>query len=307
MAATQTIPSPAQQFYDDLVRHGLIVPVGIAGAFGRSAVFEEVLEGVRHMLDREIEEDCAERLLFPPILDRAVLEKSEFLDSFPHLAGSVFSFDGTDVEHNELIARTHSGKPWADLQKMTGVVLNPAACYPVYPTCTGTLPEHGRLIEMENWVFRHEPSAEATRMQAFRVREMVRISAPATVLAWRDAWVERGLDILRGMGLPARAAPASDPFFGRGGRLLAVNQREQKLKIELLVDVLGEGAPTAVASFNYHQDHFGRTFDIHTPNGEIAHSACLGFGLERVVMALFRIHGFDPGRWSVYLRGQLWA
>ena len=28
-----------------------------------------------------------------------------------------------------------------------------------------------------------------------------------------------------------------------------------------------------------------------------AHSACVGFGLERIALALFRKHGFDPDRW----------
>ena len=33
-----------QKFYDGLVKHGLSVPVGVQGAFGRGAVFEDVLE-----------------------------------------------------------------------------------------------------------------------------------------------------------------------------------------------------------------------------------------------------------------------
>jgi hypothetical protein len=32
-----------QGFYDGLVKHGLIVPVRVQGAFGRGAVFEDVL------------------------------------------------------------------------------------------------------------------------------------------------------------------------------------------------------------------------------------------------------------------------
>ncbi len=36
-------------------------------------------------------------------------------------------------------------------------------------------------------------------------------------------------------------------------------------------------------SFNCHQDHFLRLYGIHSQDGEIAHTACLGFGLERIV------------------------
>jgi seryl-tRNA synthetase len=112
--------------------------------------------------------------------------------------------------------------------------------------------------------------------------------------------------MLTSLGLPARSDVASDPFFGRGGKILATNQKEQKLKFEILVPVISRSDPTAVCSFNFHQDHFGSTFDIRTPDGEVANTACLGFGLERVTMALFRTHGFDPKSWPQPVRARLW-
>ena len=180
---------------------------------------------------------------------------------------------------------------------MTDVVLTPAACYPVYPSFTGTIPAQGHLVDMQNWVFRHEPSPEPTRMQAFRVREFVRVGTPEVVVEWRDMWLGRGVELLQSLGLPAKSDVASDPFFGRGGRMLAGTQREQKLKFEVLVPVISEEKPTAVCSFNYHQDHFGKIFDIKTPTGDLAQTACLGFGLERCVMALFKTHGMVPAAW----------
>jgi seryl-tRNA synthetase len=284
-------------FYDALVEHKLIIPVGVPGAFGRGAVFEDVLRRFDSAVSRIAKDDGAERMLFPPILDRRVFEKSEFMDSFPQLAGSVFSFAGSDEQHNALRVRIGAHEPWGDLLSMTGVVLSPAACYPVYPSFTGTLSNTGRLVDMQNWVFRHEPSPDPTRMQAFRVREFVRAGTPDVVVAWRDVWLERGLALLRSLGLPARSVAASDPFFGRGGRMLAASQREQELKFEVVIPILSEEAPTAVCSFNYHQDHFGKIFSIRTPDGAIAQTACLGFGMERVVMALFGTHGFVPADW----------
>ncbi|HEY1334850.1 MAG TPA: hypothetical protein VGF31_11390, partial [Myxococcaceae bacterium] len=62
---------------------------------------------------------------------------------------------------------------------------------------------------------------------------------------------------------------------------------------------------TAVCSFNYHQDHFGRLFEISLPDGSIAHTACLGFGLERATLALFRRHGLDPREWPAAVRAVL--
>jgi len=190
---------------------------------------------------------------------------------------------------------------------MTHVCLNPAACYPVYPTLKGTVPAAGRLITLFAWVFRHEPSIEPTRMQAFRVREYVCCGSPEQVVGWRNTWLKRGVDLLQSLGLPARSDVASDPFFGKGGKMLATSQLEQQLKFEVLVPVISEENPTATCSFNYHQDKFGEAFDIRTPDGETAHTACLGFGLERVTMALFQTHGFDPAAWPPFVRQKLWS
>ncbi len=289
-----------------LVEHGLIVPTRVPGTFGRGAVFEDVLARFDGLIGAMAKEDGAELIVFPPVIDRSIIEKTAYLDSFPHLAGTVFSFFGTERESKTLAAKVNAGEPWADMQGMTEVCLNPAACYPLYPTLAGTLPAQGRLVTMFQWVYRHEPSPEPTRMQSFRVREMVRAGAPDAVAAWRDTWLARGMELLTSLGLPAKADAAADPFFGRAGRMLQNAQIEQKLKFEVLVPVVSAEKPTACCSFNYHQDKFGEAFDIRLDDGGVAHTACLGFGLERCVMALFKTHGFRPEEWPREVRQRLW-
>lgn len=295
-----------KSLYDGLVSSGLIIPTGEPGVFGRNAVFEDVLERFNSLVTQQAKDDKAEKFTFPPTLARSVFEKSGFMKSFPQLAMGVVSFCGCGKDHTELVARIADGKPYDDLMTRTGVVLIPAACYPVYPSFTGTLPEGGRLVDMTHWVFRHEPSDEPTRMQSFRVREFVRVGSPEVVIEWRNMWLQRGLTLLQSLGLPAQEEVASDPFFGRVGKMLANNQREQKLKFEVVVPVISEENPTAVCSFNYHQDYFSKTFEIMQANGELAQTACLGFGLERVCMALFKHHGFDPRQWPAAVRSKLW-
>lgn len=295
------------ELYDGLVRHGLIVPVGVPGAFGRGAVFEDVLERFNALVTRVAAADRTEFYTFPPVINREIIEKVHYLDSFPHLCGAVHSFFGKELQARELAERAQHGGNWGEMLQPSQVVLNPAACYPVYPSFTGTLPAEGRHVTMLNWVFRHEPSPEPTRMQSFRVREFVRAGTAEQVVAWRDLWLQRGLDLLLSLGLPAKSDVAADPFFGRGGKLMAENQKAQQLKFEVLVPVISAENPTAVCSFNYHQLHFGETFGIHTLDGAVASTACLGFGLERIVMALFRTHGFEPARWPRDVRAQLWG
>jgi seryl-tRNA synthetase len=295
-----------ESFYKGLVENGLIVPTRVPGSFGRNAVFEDVLARFDGLINQLAKDDAAEFYVFPPVIDRTIIEKTSYLDSFPNLAGTVFSFFGNEREAKGLSAKVKGGEAWGDTQGMTEVCLNPAACYPIYPTMTGTLPEKGRLITMFQWVYRHEPSMEPTRMQSFRVREFVRAGEPDDVVKWRDMWLQRGVELLESLGLPAKPDVAADPFFGRTGKMLANNQIDQKLKFEVLIPVISLEKPTACCSFNYHQDKFGEIYEIKTPDAQIAHTACLGFGLERCVMALFKTHGFRPSEWPEKVRKRLW-
>jgi seryl-tRNA synthetase len=86
--------------------------------------------------------------------------------------------------------------------------------------------------------------------------------------------------------------------------MLAATQREQAMKLELVVPIAGP-EPTAVASFNLHRDHFGTTFGILLADGTLAHTACVGFGHERIVLALLTTHGFDPATWPAEVRRAL--
>ena len=297
--------TPGQQaFHDQLVHHRLILPSGVPGVWGRSETFESVLQRFDARVGALAAADGADRLHFPPLIPRHILEVTGYLDSFPHLAGSVFSFTGPEAQARELGRRAKAGEPWAELQTQTDVALTPAACYPVYPTLRGVLPEGGRTLEVQNHCFRHEPSGDPARLQLFRMHEVIRVGHPDAVLAWRAAWLERSLGLLGSLGLEVRAVNASDPFFGRAGKMLAASQREQGFKFEIVVPIASD-EPTAICSFNYHQEHFGKLFDISLPDGSVAHTACLGFGLERVTLALLRRHGLDPREWPGAVRAAL--
>ena len=58
-------PVAFASLYEGLVAHGLIVPVGVQGAFGRGAVFEDVLERLNAAITRLAVTDGAEVYTFP--------------------------------------------------------------------------------------------------------------------------------------------------------------------------------------------------------------------------------------------------
>jgi seryl-tRNA synthetase len=315
VASTPSTPSPRQAFRQELLDAGLLVDTGVPGLYLRSGEFEDVVQALDRYVTRLGEADREQvpdqprpwRLALPPVLARSVFERTDYLASFPHLIGAVSTFAGDDRAHAQLLARHAAGQDWADCLEPTQTMLVPAACHAVYPQLTGRLPEGGRLVDVLASCFRHEPSDDPARMQAFRMREFVRVGTPQEALAHRDRWVRSALEALLALDLDARQVVANDPFFGRAGRLLAVNQRDDALKFEIEVAVFGPDEPgTAVASSNYHQTHFGANFDIRAADGEPAHSACVGFGLERITLALMRRHGLDSRVWPSDVRRVLW-
>ena len=293
-----------REFRDALLRAGLLISMGVDGLYGRGGMFEHVIERINAVVGEVAAQDKPDVMRFPPGIGRWQLEKSGYLKSFPQLAGTVHSFTGTDKDHRALIEVLQSGGDWTGGQQMTEVVLTPAACYGVYPAVAarGQLPASGALVDVYCYCFRHEPSIDPARMQMFRMRENVRVGTAAQTLEFRELWMERGRKVIESFGLPFDVDVANDAFFGRTGKMLAANQRDEELKFELLVPINSREEPTACVSFNYHRDLFGRTWGINTSNGEPAHTACVGFGVERITLALFKNHGLSVQGWPPAVR-----
>lgn len=299
----------ATSFLDDLFDAGLLIETGVDGLYGRSGLFEEIGDRFNALISRYAVGDAAEVVRFPPGMARSVFERSGYMKSFPQLAGTVHCFCGEAADHASLLGRIDARADWTQDQKASDVVLTPAACYPLYPVAAkrGALPARGRLFDLHSYCFRHEPSRDPARMQMFRMREFVRMGTPDQVTAFRADWLERGEALIGDLGLPFAMDVANDPFFGRAGKMLAANQRDQRLKFELLVPIESEARPTACLSFNYHQDHFGKTFGLTDAEGGVSHTACVGFGQERVVLALLKHHGLDVEDWPSSVRRALWG
>jgi seryl-tRNA synthetase len=280
----------------ELLGEGILFSLGVDGLYGKSASYQAVADGINHRVAELGRELGATVMHLPPLESRHTFEETNYLQSFPDMVGSVDVFTGTDRDHIELLQRLDGNKDWWELMEGADVVLCPSACHSAYPQCTGTLPAGGRRFAIRATCFRNEPSGDPVRMRSFEQHELVYVGHADQALAYRDQWVADGLGLLGDLGLEVAAETANDPFFGRLGRMLATDQLEAGLKVEV-VSSLYSGTTTALLSANYHRDHFGTPFSIETADGEVAHSACVGFGIDRIVLALFRTHGLDPRSW----------
>jgi seryl-tRNA synthetase len=280
---------------------------GVDGVYARTGLYEGVVEALTSLISTLRPRD-AEVLRFPPVMSRTQLERHGYLKSFPNLLGAVSCLCGDERQIRGVVNRFVEGEAdWTEALSPADLVLAPAACYPVYPLAAarGPVPDAGLTFDVAADCFRREPSTDIDRFQSFRMREYVRIGTEAQILAFREAWISRATGLADRLGLNYRVDIASDPFFGRGGQIVAQSQIEQALKFELLVPVRSAESPTACMSFNYHQDHFGVTWDLVTGDGAPAHTGCVAFGMDRLAVAMFATHGTDIDAWPAAVREAL--
>ncbi|HMD74905.1 MAG TPA: amino acid--[acyl-carrier-protein] ligase, partial [Steroidobacteraceae bacterium] len=248
-SAAAMTPSPLDHLND-----ALFLPMGVDGVYARTALYLTVRDGLDAYISR-LRDPQAEVMRFPPVMSRKQLEKSGYLKSFPNLLGCVCALHGSEASIRSAVERHESGGDWTSSLSAADLVLSPAACYPLYPIVAsrGRLPQGGLQFDIEADVFRHEPSRSLDRLQSFRMREFVRVGSPEEIVAFRDRWMGKAPVIAGDLGLPFSIEVANDPFFGRVGQIMAVSQRQQALKFELLIPYYASATPTACMSFNYHR------------------------------------------------------
>jgi seryl-tRNA synthetase len=305
-AAAAVLDKPQDRLTD--LAETLFRPMGADGVYARTGLYESVVDALTALITRH-RHPRAEVFRFPPVMSRKMIETSGYLKSFPNLLGCMCCLQGSEADIRGSVSRfvEGDGAPWTDDLSAGDLVLTPASCYPVYPIAAarGAVPAEGLLFDVACDCFRREPSKDIDRLQSFRMREYVCIGTPEQITAFREDWIERAKGIADRLGLSYTVDLANDPFFGRGGQIMAVSQIQQSLKFELLIPVISEEKPTACMSFNYHQDHFGEVWGLHGADGQVMHTGCVAFGMDRLAVAMFATHGTDVEAWPAPVRSAL--
>ena len=117
-----------------------------------------------------------------------------------------------------------------------------------------------------------------------------RAKAEEMIVQWARDW-----------GLVGSFETANDMFFTQDYAVKASFQRQQQAKKELRLLIPAERQAISVFSSNFHAATFGKAFNI-TLDGRPATSACVGWGYERWVYAIFSQFGFDVRQWPEVLR-----
>ncbi|MFF0203415.1 aminoacyl--tRNA ligase-related protein [Streptomyces sp. NPDC005017] len=274
---------------DSLVAGDWLLPATGRGLVLFTAKFESAVSRLNTAITGISPSGTAGPQWCPPVMSRSDIERAEYDQAFPHLLGDV-----------NAMAQQGGQDGVAGDDGSGGTVLVPVTCYHVYPQLADRVIERPAHFDLAGHCYRHEATSEVGRLRSFRLREFVLVAGEAEARRWRDEWITSCAEFYAGLGLKVSVQPASDPFFGPADRLFRRSQLEQQLKYEFVADLCDGGAGMAVGSANCHKDHQGSRFGIGYRDEGAAHSACVGFGLERVVLALIRMHGDDLAAWPAF-------
>jgi seryl-tRNA synthetase len=243
---------------------------------------------------------------FPSLVDAETLHKCGYFDSHPNAV----TFIGNmieDIDALEAFRRANSCSQGALLPAredihMDGMCLNPAACFPCYPTLTGRNVGAGEVHSWLGRVFRYESRNinGLARLYEFNVRELVFVGDENYVRDCRKKALKAVEELASFFDLDARVQTATDPFFATVAAAKKFWQASQEVKNEVIIPVLdaqGRSKSLACGSINLHGNFFGTRFSIADGAAAPAQTGCVGLGIERWVLACFTQHGFDARRW----------
>jgi hypothetical protein len=182
--------------------------------------------------------------------------------------------------------------------------ISPSCCYHCYEGMEGwELSAPGRCITMTVSCHRYESRNQQSmsRLRAFTQRDVVWVGHPKYVIASRQRADALIVEWARDWGLDCTYETANDMFFTDDYAVKASFQRQQEAKKELRLTIPQEHKTVSVFSSNFHSLTFGKAFNIKI-DGRPAASACVGWGFERWVYAIFSQFGFDHARWPDGLR-----
>ena len=273
------------------------------------------------LLDRRAGDLYAARLgardaHFPSLVDADTLHKCGYFDSHPNAV----TFVGNVVEDFDVIEefrRANSCSQGALMPRgehihMDGMCLNPAACFPCYPSLGGRTIADGECHSWLGRVYRYESRniSGLDRLYEFNVRELVFVGSESYVRDCRVKALAIVEELAHWLDLDCRIETATDPFFATVSAAKKFWQAAQEVKNEIKIPVLDRDGRTkqlACGSLNLHGNFFGKRFNIAGPGGEPVQTGCVGLGIERWALAAFTQHGFDPSRWPAGVAAEIFG
>ena len=303
------------QASEELVRRGWVVEMSRGSVAVRGPALEVI---------RALDDDCLRmaREVFgaveeshPALAPVSLLSRCGWFGSFPHAASFVTHLNEDYDAIDEFRTQNSSGngfvRPKVSALAPIEACILPALCYSVFAGRRGSHVSTDFLaVTCAGRCFRYESRnfAGMERLWDFGMRELVFLGDARAVANARLRAIDEMVAQLDRWDLDATLVTANDPFFPAVRAARAHWQQSGERKVEVAIPIASslDGQRTiACASINLHDQFFGTSFEIATGRGGPASSGCVGWGMERWMLASFAQHGFEPQRWPSWLRNRV--
>lgn len=251
---------------------------------------------------------------FPNVISAKKLIKTNHLSSFPEHLNFVNNIkpDLKTLDNFGENAKTGHLPELIENKILSAPTLihNPSTCYHCYASRSQqTLNENLAITALASCHrFESANHSQLGRLMEFSLREVIFLGSPDYVRTTREKCLDLIKDIASDWEIGGVLQTENDPFFTSDFEIKADHQRKMKMKYEyraFLEDDDSEGL--AIMSSNLHGLTFSKTFNIMGKNWPV-HTGCIGFGLERMLIAIISQHGSEPEFWPDKLRKEwsLW-
>lgn len=242
-------------------------------------------------------------LKFPTLLDMETLSDTNYLQTSPQYVLFCSKVKEAISEYKELHNKYQSGEIDTMLS-YPQYALSPSACFHLYQYLRGKEIDSNQIFSLRQNVFRNEGRfnwKELSRLQDYNIREIVMIGDHDYVLDQREKLLHKTLKLLQDLNMNYSVEIATDPFVMPLMQKYEIIQRFNKVKYELRINT-GMNSSIACASFNIHGKAFTNRFQFMVKGNADTESGCIGFGIERCIIAFLNQYGVDQKNWPEVIR-----
>lgn len=294
---TSGVSSFKKNTWKELVKQGMVHDFG-NGHVAYKGLFLELIHAVDSLFQCLAGKLKAIPIHLPNFIRWDCIKKLGSIEEYPHRLFFLSSLV-SDIDKMEEFQTAALSGHWNSMQYLSspGYCLKTSACSLLYPTIENKSFSQGTYFTMLGNCARRESlnTTSFERLTEFQMREIVYIGDEPGIKKFFDYSIELFKDIIRHFDLTGHIATASDSFFVSRYNKLKLMLMLGQDKYEAHVFIPETDTTISFASFNNHRNFFSKRFGF-TLKGKEAVSACIGFGLERLVYGLLNQHGPDRSK-----------
>ncbi len=255
--------------------------------------FENIFRNIAIFID----DQCIEKS-YPVILPINQYKKTGYLTNSPQY--SMFCCSACEnIQMLEQLDKYADSEAIEKYLNRPAYALSPSACFHTYLEYENQILDKNQTVTFTQSVFRNEGRFNYTdfgRLRDYHVREIVLLGNMEYVIEKRKKIVDQIITFIKEINLCGDISIASDPFIMPKMQKFKKIQVTEASKYEMHLNYEKE-QKLSVASFNLHGTAFTHPFNIKIKECQEAVTGCVGFGLERWVLAFLKQYGVNVKNW----------